>query len=740
MKLEVSSPRKGKKKGGSVRAPARREERNDGLPIFVGEDDLKRNRKKRRGKAGFDARKAALSWLEMGIQPVPLYPKSKRPSGGKGWTTLKVSEDTIDNFFKPDDNIGGLWGEPSGWIVDVDLDWDEAIDFASHFLPETFTYGRRTRPDSHYLFRCKGAEGYKRILKSGEVIVEIRSTGSQSVLPPSMHPDGERYQIDHNAPFAAITKRELERSVDIIAAGALLLRYFPDKGSRHDYIHSLCGALLWSGWGEQEVRRFMECFLACIYDEESRDRQTTVESTIQHFKKGDRIQGWRTLSQWIEGPILQTLKKWLTPSKRFQTPPKLSPGEIEVEIPPFDTALLEVPGLVGEVAAWAGKRSYLKQPSFDLAVGLMSTALATCNNFVVQGWSTPLQPYFMLLAPTAAGKGSALDSVFQFAVQAGLGEYVFQGFQSYYALLDRLGETPSLACWIWDEAARRLKATRNPSSLDYQIVTWLLSLYGRANTQVPGFPGRKIEIPVLDRPWLAIFAGAQPSQLIESVTVSDLAMGLLNRFVLFDSGDGTPEANIYRSEVFPSSIKKTIKTMKELDPRKVPMEIGFESASVWAMFRDFDEEARKHAAEEGDNEIWGRANQNALILAGLVAVGINPKRPLISSRVAAWATALIRWEISCWTARIGESASRSFREGASKQVERYIRNPRKFAHRANGNLKEMMERGLMPASMLLRLCRHLGKRELSEILDQLVDAELINCGEEEGIEVYWPNR
>ena len=701
---------------------------------------MKNSASRTKKKVGFDTVGAARSWLDLGIQPVPLYPKSKRPSGGKGWTTLKVNGKSLDQYFKKGENIGGLWGEPSGWIVDIDLDWDEASEFAECYLPETFTYGRKSRPGSHYLYRCKGAVNYKKMLRTGEVIVEIRSTGSQSVLPPSMHPENERYEINHNAPFAALSKAEMERYVDRIAAAAVLLRQFPTKGSRHDYIHALCGALMWSGWEEKDTREFMEAFIECYFDEEATDRKTTVESTIAHFRKGDRIAGWRTLSQWLDGGTIQTLRKWLTPPKKFKTPPRLGEGEVRVEIPPFDKALTEVPGIVGEIAKWASKRSYLQQPSFDLSVGLMATSLATCNKYVIEGWATPLQPYFMLLAPTAAGKGSALESLYQFAANVGLGDYVFQGFQSYYALLDKLGESPSLACWIWDEAARRLKSTRNPGSIDYQVVTWLLALYGRANAQVPAFPGRKSEIPALDRPWLSLYAAAQPAQLIESVTTSDLAMGLLNRFMLFDSGDLPPSANLHRSEVFPSSIKKTVKAMKELEPRKLPMEIGFESAYVWSMFRDFDEEARRHAAEEGENEVWGRANQNALIAAGIVAVGINPKRPIISAEIAAWALALVRWGVSCWTSRVGESAARSFREGASKSVERYIRNSRRYAHRADGSNRDAMKRGLMPASILNRLCRHLGKKEFSEIIDQLLDAELIACGEEDGIEVYWATR
>lgn len=695
--------------------------------------------KRKTSKSKLDTVGAARSWLELGIRAVPLRPNSKIPSGGKGWNTLRISEKTLAKFFRKGDNLGGLWGEPSNWIVDVDLDWDEASQFAEHYLPETFTYGRLSRPGSHYLYRCKGAVSLSRMTKEDGKIIEIRSTGSQSVLPPSMHPDNERYEINRDVPFASLGKAELERYVDRVAAGALLLRHFPDEGGRHDFIHSLTGALMWSGWNEEDTTQFMTAFLACISgeDDEPGDRKLTVSNTIEHFKKGDRIAGWRVLSQWLPGKTVQTLREWLTPPKNFSTPPRLVEGEVQVVIPRFDTALIEVPGMVGEIAKWAGKRSYLSQPAFDLSVGLMCTALASCNKYIVQGWATPLQPYFMLLAPTAGGKGSALDSVYEFAALVKMGGSVFQGFQSYYALLDKLGEPPGMACWLWDEAARRLKATRNPSSFDYQIVTWLLALYGRANSHVPSFPGRKTEIPALDRPWLGLMAAAQPDQLIESVTVSDLAMGLLNRFILFDSGDAAPKANMERADVFPSSILSKVKIMKEYSPKRFPIEINFESAGVWSMFRDFDEESRRHATAEGDNEIWGRANQNALLVAGTAAVGVHPKHPVITRGLAEWAIAVVRWGISCWAARIGESTARTFREKESKSVERYIRNPQKYIHRASPKYKDYMKRGLMPYSVLQKLCRHLQNREFTEILDQLVEAQLIGAGEENDVECYW---
>jgi hypothetical protein len=692
----------------------------------------------RRAPRKLDAVGAARGWLELGILPVPLRPRSKVPSGGTGWNTLRVTPKTLERFFKKGDNLGGLWGEPSNWIVDVDLDWDEALGFAQHYLPETFTYGRLSRPSSHYLYRVKGAVSLSRVINK-EKVVEIRSTGSQSVLPPSMHPDRERYHIDRDAPFTALSKAELERYVSRVAAAAVLIRHFPGEGGRHDYIHSVTGSLMWSGWNEEDTTTFMHALLRCIYvhDNEPKDRQLTVKNTIEHFKKGDRIAGWRILGQFLPSDVVKTLREWLAPQKNYQTPPALVNGEARTLIPALDPMLLAAPGMVGDIAKWSTKRSYLIQPGFDIAVGLMCTALASCNKYIVEGWSTPLQPYLMLLAPTAGGKGSALDSVYDFATRVKMQPLVFQGFQSYFSLLDKLSTPPALACWLWDEAARRLKATRNSASFDYQIITWLLQLYGRANSQVPALPGRKTDVPPLTRPWLGLMAAAQPSQLIESVSISDLAMGLLNRFILFDSGDFAPTANLERIDVFPASVMQKVKQMKEFDPKKIPMAISFDQG-VYVKFRDFDDEARRHATAEGDNEIWGRANQNALMVGGIAAVGINPLSPMISVEIAEWAIALVRWGISCWAARIGDSTARTFRERESKTVERYIRTASKYYHRVNPKYRELMKRGLMPYSVLQNLCRHLQSREFSEILEQLTDAQLIGAGEEEGVECYWP--
>ena len=691
-------------------------------------------------------REIARSWLQQGILTVPLVSRSKKPAGGFGWNKLRITEDTIDQFFQDGQNIGGLWGDPSDGIIDVDLDWDEACQVAPLLLPETFVYGRASRPVSHFLFRCPGMESLKCRSIENQTIIEVRSTGSQSVLPPSIHPDGDRYQIFSEAPIASISRKQLTLSVQRIAAASVFIKYYPGEGGRHDYIHAITGALMYGGWNEDDTTRFMVALLtACSGKEEDlSDRKYTVRNTIQHYKRGDRVYGWNTLSQWMPGPAMDLIRRWLIKS----VPVDVVPGIVRVagaKTPSlFETHpdLLEVPGLVGDILHWASERAYIKQPGFNLAVGLACTALATCNKYVVDNWETPLQPYFMLVAPTAAGKESALDSVYGFCRKIGLGEYVFQGFQSYHSLLDTMAETPHMACWCWDEAARKLRsAARSPSSPENQVITWLLSLYGRANSYSPAVPGRHNKISAVDFPFLSVMAASQPAQLMEALTEAEISTGMVNRFVLFDAGDKIPEPNLERKLIFPSSIEDKVTALKHIEPPKTDypfIRIRFENQQVWNLFRDFESEARGYAFQEGSGEMWGRANQNALILAGIVSVGINPKKPFISTETAEWAMKIVRWSCTTWMTRIDESASRSIVEKRSKLVEKIIRQAKWHIDKVKGKKqKALVERGFMPKALLVRLCRHITTKDLDDVVNQLMVSDILATGDIEGVEVYW---
>lgn len=700
--------------------------------------------------AGVNSQKIALQWLALGVKTVPLQSKKKMPRTS-AWQKLRLTEKTIPDHFKPGDNVGGLWGKPSGWIVDVDLDDEDAADLAEYLLPHTLIFGRESRPETHFLYISKGAKTHKWMDSDKKAIVELRSTGSQTVLPPSIHPDNERYSIDdwNDEKFTSIPRVKLVRYLDQIAAGAIFMRHYPKEGgSRHDYVHAFTGALLWSKWKPEDVRRFAKAIVyACQNkDDDPKQRLRTIENTIEHHKQGHRVAGWKTLRDWIQPKDLQLMRRWLEnrdliePTPDIVEPLPVFSGGL---MPAFDRSLLQVPGLVGDIAKWSAKQTYLNQPQFDLATALMCTALASCNHYEVDNWNTPLQPYFMLIAPTAAGKGASLDRVYDFAAQIKLDPFVYQHFQSYHAMMDELAKSPNMVCWLWDEAARHLRTARSPGSQDYQILSHLISLYGRANKHVPGVPGRKNPIPPLNKPFLTLFATAQPAQLVEAISTTDIATGFVNRFILFDSGDDVPQRNQQREHMFPAALKRAALALKSHEPKRGGTTIiRFSTVEAFALMDDFAENSRRRIQGGNLNEVWGRANQNALVVAGIVAVGIDAKRPRITPEIASWAIKLIVWSIESWMMRLEELSSGGFRETYSKKIEGLIRNAKGLiTKRTRASQKVLLLKGLVPKAVITSKCRSLNSREIEDILEQLVQIGLVGSGEQpDGTMVYWGKR
>ena len=77
---------------------------------------------------------AAREYLSRGWQPIPVPHRSKKPAL-KGWPDLRLTAaDLARHFNGQPSNLGILLGEPSGGLVDADLDCAEALHLAPAFL------------------------------------------------------------------------------------------------------------------------------------------------------------------------------------------------------------------------------------------------------------------------------------------------------------------------------------------------------------------------------------------------------------------------------------------------------------------------------------------------------------------------------------------------------------------------------------------------------------------------------
>ena len=133
----------------------------------------------------------ALSWLSVGIVPVPLLPNSKRPS--MPWKALQEHMPPpalVRKWFSEDSNLGLLCGSISGGLVVLDFD-----------APLHYHKWKREYPSLSQTYTVQTARGYHAYFYVDEPLDRTLSIkggeckgNGYGVAPPSVHPSGWVYR------------------------------------------------------------------------------------------------------------------------------------------------------------------------------------------------------------------------------------------------------------------------------------------------------------------------------------------------------------------------------------------------------------------------------------------------------------------------------------------------------------------------------------------------------------------
>lgn len=256
----------------------------------------------------------AKEYKRRGYSPIPLLPREKF-TNEKGWQKLNLDEDEINDRFSSNSNIGVLLGAPSNNLVDIDIDCEEGL-LLHHLLPSTgSTFGRSSKRCSHYLYHSntKTQNFQDPVAKkhgNEAMLVEIRSTGAQTVFPGSVHESGEEVTWDFDGDPEEVNETNLINAVSTFASACLIARYWPN-GSRNEATLAVSGALLHSGWNESNTTQFVEAVIKASGDEESESRKKAIQSTINKYKSKANITGWPTLARLYDDQIISKVREWL---------------------------------------------------------------------------------------------------------------------------------------------------------------------------------------------------------------------------------------------------------------------------------------------------------------------------------------------------------------------------------------------------------------------------------------------
>lgn len=248
-----------------------------------------------------------LTYFNLGWGLVPLREKTKKPYD-EAWQHRAITELTDLSRFKAKDNVGVILGKASKLLIDTDGDAPE-VRLLADLLPGTrCTFGRVNRGTTHWLYLLAqhvenftdwvGKSYHVEPLKR-ENLIELRYQGRQTMLPPSVHPDGDKPFWTTWPPPAptVVDLRDLEAACRLIAAIILIKRAWPAKNNRDDFAHRVIGGLVYHQVDPDQARMMVARAAQLAGDEEWRGRGDSAERASRKVKGGEKVKGFTSIEQ-----------------------------------------------------------------------------------------------------------------------------------------------------------------------------------------------------------------------------------------------------------------------------------------------------------------------------------------------------------------------------------------------------------------------------------------------------------
>jgi hypothetical protein len=281
-------------------------------------------------------REAAEFYIDRGLRPIPIPLREKAPRIDS-WPSLMLTKSDLPQYFNgAPSNLGVILGDSYG-TADVDLDCSEAIAAAPELLPETaMIFGRQSKPASHYFYRSDPPTRSKRFLDpvTKACLVELRcqksdgQVGLQTVVPPSIHPEGEqiRFEKDFDRHPGNVDAVTLQAAVAKVAAVSLLARHWPgEKCGRNQTFMALGGALARGGLALDQAIAFHRALYRALWGlrADLEAARAEVLATYEKHSEGFQTTGRRSLTELLNKRAVGTSLAWLgiqTPAEQAPTP------------------------------------------------------------------------------------------------------------------------------------------------------------------------------------------------------------------------------------------------------------------------------------------------------------------------------------------------------------------------------------------------------------------------------------
>jgi hypothetical protein len=244
-------------------------------------------------------------YLDLGCDITPCI--GKRPILAN-WQNNKTKDiDWTRKRNEPKPNIGlKMTG-----LRDIDCDNHFVKRFAGKYLlTPASTYGRKSNPNSHYIFSGetdykiytmpKDFDDYCKSFPHGNTLLEVRSGNTKQSIAPGSAIDGENVDWQHWVGFQKYVGN-FKKDVGKIALSTALAILYPAKGARDNYCYAIAGVLKnHTEWTANEIDIFVYNLAVFSGKEDEQSQNERISMGTKAYNDNTKNLGLPKLSEILK--------------------------------------------------------------------------------------------------------------------------------------------------------------------------------------------------------------------------------------------------------------------------------------------------------------------------------------------------------------------------------------------------------------------------------------------------------
>lgn len=618
--------------------------------------------------------------VEKQISIIPVIPNSKRPGvlktgkwvGLVNWTEYSERLPNVEEcklWSEMESSIGICTGKVSN-IIALDFDYHDEF-FADIERKLGISPLKKKGEKGFTAFYKYNNEKTKKWLKGGKTVVELLSDGRQTVLPPSLHPCGIRYEWMGESSLSNCDLSLLpslpENYSEIINStinsnqtkSDIKIENIDENHVKEKIIIDALGHI-----SPEDYEVWIRVGMAlCSWNTKAFELWDKWSSSSVKYKPEEMLEKWNSFGK-KDGYTIATLFFEAKNNGYLQTP-----GIFDLEddsqnsvvcnketieksssfVMPSEV-ISSAPNLVGKIMNWILSTSLYPQPELALAASLSIVSVIKAGR-VCTDTKLKTNNYIVGIAPAGSGKDHGITCCQEILFQSN-SKILFGGKPVSDSGILSMLDKGSNKLIIWDEIGLALKNfnSKKAGSWEVSIIKLLMELFSSASRTYHGkeYSNRDGESPRKDIicPCVSIYGITAPIHFYEALTDEMIADGFLSRLIVFEISEYFPK----KRKSYNYDLKVPDDILSEIDEiKKGQCDNIFQNCKVIPFENDaemfleeLDEEFHSkkqgaHKLKEGLQSFYSRALEHVRKIALTVQTGET-----ITLNDVIWASKLVK--------------------------------------------------------------------------------------------------